>query len=284
MKALRFLIAMGIVVAQSAMAQSGHDMATTNHDGMTMRDEASPAESRDPHAYADGYTLDSGKYALPGPRQLKLGDEHNFGTLRVDRFEYAGIANGGRTASYDLQGWFGRDYDRLVIKAEGDYAKDRLQEARSELLWSHAFASYWDTQIGARHDSGIGPNRTWLAFGVQGLAPYWFDIEATAYLGNDGRSALRLATEYEWLLTQRLILQPRAEFNFYGKRDTARDIGSGLSDGVAGLRLRYEFSRQFAPYIGIERAEKFGQSADFARSSGEPSGGTRWVAGLRLWF
>jgi len=113
-----------------------------------------------------------------------------------------------------------------------------------------------------RQDSGTGPDRTWLAFGIQGLAPYWFDVDATAYVGSSGRAALRLSGEYELLLTQRLILQPRMEVNLYGRRDEARGLGSGLADAAAGLRLRYEFSRQFAPYVGVEWAGKFGQTAD----------------------
>ncbi len=285
MKKISVLLAALASLAQPALAQhAGHDTGSMQPDATPMKDKAPPDQPRDPHAYADGFTLDSGRYALPGPRQLKMGDEHNFASLLVDRLEYARMTDGSRDAAYDLQGWFGRDYDRLVIKAEGERSHGKLQEARTELLWGHAFASYWDTQLGLRHDSGTGPSRSWLAFGVQGLAPYWFEVDATAYVGEDGRSALRLAAEYEWLLTQRLILQPRAEFNFYGKRDSERDIGSGLSNGVAGLRLRYEISRQFAPYVGVERTEKFGQTADIARASGEKAGETRWVAGVRLWF
>ena len=116
------------------------------------------------------------------------------------------------------------------------------------------------------------------------MAPYWFEVDATAYLGGNGRTALRLGAEYELLLTQRLVLQPRAEFNLYGKSDLARDVGSGLSDGVFGLRLRYEFSRQFAPYFGVERIAKYGKTADLARNAGGVTGETRWVAGLRFWF
>ena len=267
------------VSAQSVQAESAMD-----HGNMNMQGGSAPADARDPHAYADGNTLESGEYAQSGPRQLRLADEHNFGSLLVDSLEHVRTTDGANATAYDLQAWFGRDYDRLVIKAEGDYSKKKLQEARTELLWGHAVANYWDAQLGVRHDSGVGPNRSWLAFGVQGLAPYWFEVDATAYLGEDGRSALRLAAEYELLLTQRLILQPRAEFNLYGKRDLTRNIGSGLSDGALGLRLRYEFSRQIAPYIGVERVEKFGQTADIARDAGERVGETRWVAGLRFWF
>lgn len=277
----------GMSAAQPAMK---HEMpadspsAAMDHGDMKMQGGAAPPDARDPHGYSGGYTLDSGPYALPGPRRLRLSDEHSFGALLVDRLERARTRHDGTATAYDAQAWFGRDYDRLVLKAEGEAARGKLQEARTEVLWGHAVATFWDTQLGVRYDSGTGPNRGWLAFGIQGLAPYWFEVDATAYLGDSGRSALRLGAEYELLLTQRLILQPRVEFNAYGKRDEARDIGSGLADGVAGLRLRYEVTRQIAPYVGVERAAKFGQTADLARAAGERTSETRWVAGLHFWF
>ena len=257
--------------------------ATMDHGSMNMQGGPAPADARDPHAYSNGLTLESGPYALPGPRQLRLSDEHAFGSVLLDRLERVYTKDGNATA-YDAQAWFGGTYDRLVLKAEGDVAKGKLEEARTEVLWGHAIASYWDTQLGVRQDSGTGPDRTWLAFGIRGLAPYWFDVDATAYVGSSGRTALRLSGEYELLLTQRLILQPRMEVNLYGQRDEARGLGSGLADAAAGLRLRYEFSRQFAPYVGVEWAGKFGQTADFARAEGQRTRETRYVAGVRLWF
>jgi copper resistance protein B len=263
--------------------ETAGEMPGMDHGEMNMQGGSAPPDARDPHAYSGGYTLDSGKYALPGPRQLRLADEHSFGSLLVDRLERVDTREGNATA-YEAQAWFGRNYDRLVIKAEGDYGKGKLQEARTELLWGHAIATFWDTQLGVRHDSGVGPDRSWLAFGVQGLAPYWFEVDAAAYVGDKGRTAFRLGAEYELLLTQKLVLQPRLEINAYGKSDEALGIGSGLSDGVAGLRLRYEFTRQFAPYVGVERAGKFGKTADMARAAGEKTDETRWVAGVRFWF
>jgi copper resistance protein B len=206
-----------------------------------------------------------------------------FGALRFERFERAYASDGNATA-YDVYGWYGGTYDRAVLKAEGEFAQGALHESRSELLWSHAVAPFWDAQLGVRHDGGTGPNRAWLAAGIEGLAPYWFDVEATAYLGGAGRTALRLAASYELLLTQRLILQPRAEANVYGRRDASLRRGSGLADALFGLRLRYEFSREFAPYLGVERGGKTGDSADLARVADETGMATRWVAGIRFWF
>lgn len=170
------------------------------------------------------------------------------------------------------------------MKVEGEAAGGKLKEARTELLWGHAVLTFWDAQLGVRVDHGEGPGRQWLAFGVQGLAPYWFDIDATAYAGPSGRTALRLSAEYDLLLTQKLILQPRVEVNFYGKRDEAREIGSGLSDGTAGLRLKYQVTRQLVPYIGVEWAGKFGQTANLVQDAGERAHETRFVAGLSFRF
>ncbi len=263
--------------------ETAGEMPAMDHSEMSMQGGSAPPDARDPHAYSGGYTLESGPYALPGPR-LRLSDEHNFGALLVDRLERVHTRDGDNATAYDMQAWFGRNYNRLVVKAEGEVAQGKLQEARTELLWGHAIATFWDTQLGMRYDSGAGPDRGWLAFGVQGLAPYWFEVDAAAYVGDNGRIALRLEAEYELLLTQKLVLQPRLEINAYGKNDEALGIGSGLSDGAAGLRLRYEFTRQFAPYVGVERAGKFGKTADLARAAGEKTDETRWVAGVRFWF
>jgi copper resistance protein B len=214
---------------------------------------------------------------------LHLADESAFGSVLFEKFE-ATRSDAAHATAYDIYARFGRDYDRLVIKAEGDIASGQLQEARTELLWSHGVASFWDAQLGLRHDSGAGPKRSWLAFGLQGMSPYWFEVDAAAYVGEGGRTALRLNASYEWLITQKLILQPQVEVNLYGKSDPARDIGKGLSDLSAGLRLRYEIDRQFAPYIGVAWANRFGETADMARAAGEPTRNVRYVAGVRFWF
>lgn len=266
---------------ESATGMEGMDHSTMQQG--SMQGGEAPADARDPHAYSGGYTLDSGPYALPGPRQLRLGDEHSIGSLLVDRLETVRTSDNTSTA-YDLQAWYGRDYDRAVLKAEGDYDNGELEEASTELLWGHAVAAYWDTQLGARYDSGEGPDRSWLALGVQGLAPYWFEIDATGYIGEEGRTALSLEAEYELLLTQKWILQPRIETEFYGKEDRERGIGRGLSEAKAGLRLRYEIRREIAPYVGVEWAGKFGDTADQAREAGMDTRETRAVAGIRFWF
>ena len=256
--------------------------AQTDHSEMQMQGGSAPADARDPHIYSDGYTLTEGPYAQPGPRQLKLADEHAFWSVLVDRFEYN---EGSESTAYDIQGWYGTTYDRLVAKAEGHIADGRLEESQTDLLWGHALNAYFDTQFGVRFDQYYeGKNRRWLALGIQGLAPYWFELDVTAYLGESGRTALTLETEYELLLTQKLILQPRAELSLYGKADPDNGLGKDLSDLVFGLRLRYEFSRQFAPYIGVEWSNAYGDTADYLRAAGKDVNDTQFVIGIRAWF
>lgn len=264
----------------NALAQTDH--GSQAHNMRPMQGGSVPASARDPHAYSDGYTLTEGPYALPGPRQLKLADEHNFWSVRGDRLEYR---EDSKNTLYDLQAWYGTTYDRLVIKAEGDIADGSLEESATDLLWGHALNAYFDTQFGVRFDQyDEGKDRQWLALGLQGLAPYWFELDVTAYAGDDGRTALSAEAEYELLLTQRLILQPRAEITLYGKNDPENDLGAGLSDLTLGLRLRYEFSRQLAPYIGVEWVRTYGNTADYLRAAGEDRSNTQIVAGLRFWF
>jgi copper resistance protein B len=260
--------------ASSSDAHAGHGaMGTMDHGAM--QGGKAPPDARDPHAYSGGYDF--------GPYPLHLADGHRFGALLVDRLEAASTANGSATA-YALTAWYGRTYDRAVLISEGEHEGGTLEHGRTELLWSRAIAAYWDTRLGVRFDHGEGPGRSWLAFGVQGLAPYWFELDATVYVGDEGRTALRAEVEYELLLTQRLILQPMLEANFYGKDDAARGLGAGLSDVGAGLRLRYEIRREFAPYVGVAWSGKYGATADYATAAGLPTAQTRWLAGIRFWF
>lgn len=277
--------------ADTTSSAPAHDMGAMDqssgerdHGAMKMQGGSAPADARDPNAYSGGYTLDSGKYSLGAAQRLRMSDEHNFGSVWFDRLEY--VRSGSNEGlAYEGQAWYGGTYNRAVLKAEGEVANSKLQDSQTELLWGHAISTFWDTQLGVRFDHGQGaPNREWLAFGVQGLAPYWFDIDATAYVGPSGRTALSLSAEYDLLITQKLVLQPRVEVNFYGKRDEARQIGSGLSNGTAGLRLKYQVTRQFVPYIGVEWAGKFGKTATFARDAGERARETRFIAGLSFRF
>ena len=204
---------------------------------------------------------------------MDMHDDATFAMIKFDQLE----RTGGSDAStrWDIDAWYGGDFDKLWFRTEGD--RDETTDGRAEIFWDHAFATWWDSQLGVRHDFGGGPQRTWAAFGMRGLAPYWFETEVTLYLADQGRTAARARIENELSITQRLILQPELEANFYGKSDPQRDVRAGLSDADIGLRLRYEIRREFAPYIGVAWTHRFAN--DIRNQSG-----TQFVAGLRFWF
>jgi len=204
-------------------------------------------------------------------------------TVILDRIETRD-AGGDNTLSWDGEGWLGRDLHKIWFKTDGERTAGSTDEAEMQFLYSKAIARYWDFQLGVRNDFKPSPSRSWAAIGFKGLAPYFFDIDAAAFIGESGRIALRFEAEYELLLTQRVILTPEIELNIYGQNDPGIGIGSGLSDVEAGLRLRYEIRREFAPYIGINWSRLFGNTADFARFAGDKSSETQLVIGFRAWF
>jgi copper resistance protein B len=212
---------------------------------------------------------------------MQMNDAATFGMISFDQLEHA-IAPGNPLA-WEADAWYGGDFDKIWLRSEGEREDGRL-DARNELFWDHAFSSFWDWQIGARHDSGLGADRDWAALGVRGQAPYGFNVEATAYVGADGRTSLRFRTEYEILLTQRLVLQPELETNLYGKNDPRRDVAAGLSDAEFGLRLRYEIRRELAPYVGVVCRHRFGDGTRLARLDGYDADDVELVAGIRFWF
>jgi copper resistance protein B len=182
------------------------------------------------------------------------------------------------------QGWIGTDYDKLWIKSEGTFSNGALTDGQQQFLYDRAVTTYFDLQGGLRSDLDSRPVRNWAALGIQGLAPYFFDLELTGYVSSEGHLAAKLAASYDVLITQRLILQPQMEINLYSKADPARPTGAGFSDIDTGLRLRYEITRNFAPYLGVVYEGKFGRTANFARQAGESTSDFRFVLGTRVWF
>jgi copper resistance protein B len=219
----------------------------------------------------------------PAMQNMDMNDRARYGMLLVDQLEFTHGRDGNGPA-WEAEGWYGNDSDKLWLRSEGEGSRARIERGDLEALWSHAVAAFWNTQLGVRHDLGVRPQRNWLAFGVQGLAPYWFELQATGYASSQGRLAARLRAEYTVRFTQRLMLQPELELNLYNKDDPAQRIGSGVSDAELGLRLRYEMTRQFAPYVGVVWSRRFGTTAAFARADGQPVFDRQWVAGIRFWF
>lgn len=184
----------------------------------------------------------------------------------------------------DVHAWIGRDLHKLWMEAEALRHDGATQDAEFQLLYSRAVAPYWDLRAGWRRQTAPGANRDWLALGFEGLAPYWFELEAAVFLGESGRSAARLEAEYDLHLTRRLLLTPRLEITLHGRDDADAGVGAGLSEAGLSLRLRYEIRREFAPYLGVHYHRRFGETAGFARAAGEASSALSFVAGLRAWF
>lgn len=200
----------------------------------------------------------------------------------ADRLEWQDTDAG--TLAWEGLAWIGGDVHRAWLRTEGEAEDGAVDHANVEVLYGRAVTAWWDVVAGVRHDFGEGPSRTWAALGVQGLAPYKFEVEATAYVGDGGRTAASLEAEYDTLITNRLVLQWVGEATLNGRDDPARGIGSGLSTVEAGARLRYEVTRRFAPYVGVEWERAFGETADLRRDEGHAVEDTRLVAGIRFWF
>jgi copper resistance protein B len=193
-------------------------------------------------------------------------------------------ADPGSGLRWEGQGWIGTDRNRVWVRSEGTREDDTTHDASLEVLYGRSISRWWDVVAGVRQDVDPGSSQTFAGIGVVGLAPYWFEVETTVYIGEAGQTAARLEVEYEILLTNRLILQPLIEMNLFGEDDARRGIGSGLSTVEAGLRLRYEFTRRFAPYLGLVYERAVGDTADFRRARGIDPDDTRVVAGIRVWF
>jgi len=211
-----------------------------------------------------------------------IDDQHIYYHATLNQLEgRLGADNGFR---WEGEAWAGTDTNRLWLKSEGTTAKGDIEDGQHELLYDRPISTYFDLQGGIRLDADSRSGRSWAAFGVEGLAPLFFHVSATGYVSSDDHYAAKLEGDYDLLLTQQLILQPQLELNFYSKSDPNRGIGTGLAELDTGLRLRYEFSRKFAPYIAMTYENKFGGTADFARAGGEAPSALRFAAGVRIWF
>ncbi|MCA1240810.1 copper resistance protein B [Stappia stellulata] len=207
-----------------------------------------------------------------------------FTFFQAEQFEYR-ANDGGGSFNWDAQGWIGTDDHKAWLKTEGEKPTDgRLEKGEFQLLYSRRISNFFDAQVGVRYDIEPGPERGFGVFSLQGLAPYWFEVGASAFVSNEGEVSARFEAEYDLLITQKLILQPTAEVNLAVQSVRERGIGSGINDVELGLRLRYEIERRFAPYIGISWERKLGETADFARDEGEEIDNLSFVTGIRFSF
>jgi copper resistance protein B len=215
--------------------------------------------------------------ALGQTAQASMEDDPLVTMFLMDRFEV--LDNDENTRVWEGSFWIGYDINKLYVYSEGEATSDGLESSQNELVYSRAMAPFWDVQIGLAYDKNDDASKTWGEIAISGLAPYYFETRAALLVNGDGNIGLRLDAEYEALLTQKLILTPSLEADLYTKDDPDLHIGSGLSNIEAGLRLRYEFIREFAPYIGVTWEKTFGNTRDY-----HPIDETSVMVGVRFWF
>lgn len=272
--------------AEPVDPHAGHHMPPVDHAAMghavpTGADLPADAAPRDP---IPAVTPADRVAAFPDVAGHTVHDHAVHSYWLVDHLEAWDEDAEGTGVGWEALAWIGTDLDRVWLRSEGEHVDGAIESGEVEVLYGRAVAPWWDVLAGVRHDFGEGPSRTFAALGVMGLTPYKFEVSATGYIGRSGRTAARLEAEYDTLLTNRLILQWLAEAEFHGQDDPRNGIGSGLGTVEAGLRLRYEVLREFAPYVGIAWERAHGGTADLRRADGEPSEETRFVAGVRVWF
>lgn len=269
--------------AHGAVDHSQMDHAGMGHDPAPPTASGPPPRAFEGPAHAADAIFGAGAMA---PARAALAHESGgmtFGLAMIERLE-ARIGEGRDGWLWDAQAWYGGDIDRLWLKSEGDADFDGdVGHAEVQALWSHAIGPWFDLQTGVRYD--IEPrSRAHAVIGVQGLAPYMFEVDAAAFLSDKGDLTVKAEVEYDQRLTQRLILQPRAEVALAAQDVPELGLGSGIASIELGARLRYEFAREFAPYLGVAYETKLGRTADIARAEGDDPGRFVLLLGLRTWF
>ena len=245
---------------------------------------AAPAAAGAPPTHAADLFWD--KEAMARSRR-EMREEHGgmeAHKVLIDRLE-ARIGRRDDGYAWDAEAWYGGDIDKLWIKSEGEGSLEgRLDHAEVQALWSRAIDPFFDLQVGVRYDLRPNPQRAHLVAGVQGLAPYWFEVDAALFLSDRGELSARFEAEYDLRITQKLILQPRTELALALQDVPELATGSGLTDAALEARLRYEIVPQFAPYLGIGYERAFGGTRRYRLAAGEEGGGWRLLLGLRTWF
>lgn len=260
----------------SQMGQMAMDEVPIPQDPPPPQAFAGPAHAAD--AFAGHEVMEESRAALA--KEFSGG---KYSWFQGDRVEYR-ARQGSNGYLWDVQGYYGGDINKFWFKSEGEGSfGEAIEDVQVQALWSRAVTPFFDLQAGIRQDF-TGPERTHLVLGVQGLAPYLYEVDVAAFVSNKGDVTARFEAELDQRITQRLILQPRAELALSAQNIPELGIGAGVDRIEAGVRLRYAFAREFAPYIGVEQEWKLGNSADFARAAGEDPSTTNYVVGIRFWF
>lgn len=286
-----FVTPLVLAAAMPAAAQdhAAHEVQTPTpdpHAGHEATPPPQPAQINPGHGQANAADLYFDPALMARAREQLMTENGGMRTsaIIVERLE-VGFDDDGETYAWHAQGWYGGDVNRFWWKSEGEGAfENEIEHAELQLLYSRAVTPYFDLQAGVRQSYLEGEDRTDLVLGVQGLAPYWFEVGAAAFVSTEGDVTARAEAEYDLRLTQRLILQPAAELNFAAQDIPELDVGAGLTDATVGVRLRYEFSRRFAPYVGVEWTSAIGETRDIREALGADTQSTRAVIGLRALF
>lgn len=264
--------------AEPANPHAGHTMPASD-DGAPKGVAPPVPTNHAAEAFYDPATMARARAAM-----LKESGGMTFSQLMIDRLEYR-AQKGADGYAWEGEGWIGGDINRLAIKSEGEgQVSGPLESAELQALYSRALDPWWNLVAGVRQDFRPQPQRTYATIGIEGLAPYWFELEAQAFLSDKGDAHVRVEGSYDQRITQRLVLQPAAEVNIAAQDVPELGIGSGLSTVELGLRLRYELAREFAPYVGVHWERSVGDTARYARAAGEGASATSLVMGIRFWF
>lgn len=269
-----------LVLLASEKAQAANTVSTAEAHG---HHGAPSAPIRPPRTALPVITDAERRAAFPPLPGHQVHDQAINWAVVIDQLEYQHF-EGSSALNWNANAWVGGDIDRLWLRSEGEREQGKTHKAELQALWGHAISPWWELVGGLRQDFKPASGQAWAAFGIQGTPLYGLELEATAYAGERRQTALRLEASYTMLLTNRWILEPTVEANFFGRDDAGREQGAGLADSEFGLRLRYEVTRGFAPYVGVSFNRLHGRRADLARDDDEDLGQTRVVTGIRLRF
>jgi copper resistance protein B len=293
---------------QPADPHAGHMMGAQSEDAAETDPHAghamTPSPAADDRPVAAGTDLPAGNEPPPplpkqaaadavyGPAAMRMSRQHLqefHGGQQLYQVMFnvaeAQFRNGRDGFKWDASAWYGGDIDRLWLKSEGEGEfGGPVEQAEVQALYSHAIGPYFNAQAGIRYDIEPNPSRAYAVVGIEGLAPSFFDVEAALFLSHKGELMARAEASYDQRITQRLILQPNLEVNLSAQDVPELGLGSGLTDAEAGLRLRYDIRREFAPYVGVEYRRTFGETRELREAAEEETGGWSFVTGIRWWF